>query len=198
MQDRYSGRDINFVGKAAISILLHASQGKHKYRAVFCHWLDGYIPDVSGQTYISVKKWKNSAKRGTQTGEKHGTVAAKGVRGRTLSRSRLRPPRRARACARQPACTSTTLAQTGSSPPAIAYDRWRGLGLAVSMHGHPRAGLSSLLHPFSSPPVFGRASVFAGALVPEHTTCIWGDPGVAQIVWSGRDPGQWAAGAGQR
>ena len=51
-------------GKAAIALLLHISQGKHKYRAVFCHWLDGYIPDVSGQTDISVKKLKNSAKNG--------------------------------------------------------------------------------------------------------------------------------------
>ena len=35
-------------GMAAISVLLHASQIKNKYWAVFCHWLDGSMLDVSG------------------------------------------------------------------------------------------------------------------------------------------------------
>ena len=49
IMDRFfSDRSTVIADTAAISVLWHASQGKHKYRAVFCHWLDGYIPDVSG------------------------------------------------------------------------------------------------------------------------------------------------------
>ena len=38
------------------------------FRAVFCHWLDGSMPDVSGETDISFKGQGNSTKRGEESG----------------------------------------------------------------------------------------------------------------------------------
>ena len=61
-------------------------------------------------------KLKNSTKRGAQTGEKRGAVAAKVVRGRALSRGRGRTSQRVRprtprpgACGGWPARTGTPL-----------------------------------------------------------------------------------------
>ena len=60
----FAGRSTVIAGKAAISVLLHPSQGKCKYRAVICHRLDALMPlfwatqiyGGKGRTLLQVEK----------------------------------------------------------------------------------------------------------------------------------------------